>query len=660
MATNEAVSSDLVYLVNPPFGAIERPSIGLGLLQASARKGGFACRTRHANLAFAERLGLDLYYFFANVPTHLDLLGEWLFAGALFPETDIDSEDYLKRFIDGHMESNFQALKPGWDLMDTLRRTRTLATEFIDGLASEIVSARPRIVGCTSSFQQNCAALALLKRLRQLDASILTLMGGANCRGVMGYGLRRAFPWVDFVVSGEAELIFPDLLRALLQHGRAVNEQMLPGCIIGATRAAAPHHLQESAVVKDLDATPVPEYGDYFDQLSQSPLAQKITPGLLLETSRGCWRGKQRCTFCGLNGDALKYRRKSADRIVWEIQSACNRYQTRKVMYVDSTLEARLAEEVFPRLADHNEPFSLFFATRIMDKRQIELMVQGGVRWFQVGIESFHTRLLELMGKGSTVLENIQILRWAYELGIRASYVLLYGFPGEQDEWYGEMSQLIPLLSHLEPPRMLYPLRYDRFSAYHEEPQRFGLRLVPRRAYASVYPLAPDRIADIAYYFEDQNGSQLQLTGRPGFQALQAQWQQWYLAFYTSEPGRESTFLYVLPSPGSRQKMLYDTRLGAVETSALLSDLETLILACCDDICTLPQIEACCAQRGYDRGPQVSNALESLLRRKVLLRLKGSYLSLVVKLPRQVYPQFRDFPGGYYSPEKEPLPSSQK
>jgi ribosomal peptide maturation radical SAM protein 1 len=660
MARREAPSSGLVYLINPPFGAIERPNIGLGLLQASARESGFSCRTYHANLAFAERLGLDLYYFIANTPIYLDLLGEWLFSGALFPETDATSEDYLQRFINGDLESNLQALKPGYDLLETLRQSRKLATEFIDGLASEIVSAGPRIVGCTSSFQQNCAALALLKRVRQLDEAVLTLLGGSNCQGSMGHGLRRAFPWVDFVVSGEAEMIFPDLLRALLQHGRAVDEELLPQCVIGGTRALAPEHFPERAVVWNLDATPLPEYGDYFEQLSRSPLAKEITPGLLLETSRGCWRGKQRCTFCGLNGDALKYRRKTADRIVWEIESACNRYQIRKVMYVDSTLEARLAEEVFPRLADQNEPFSLFFATRIMDKRQIELMAQGGVRWFQVGIESFHTRLLELMGKGSTVLQNIQILRWAYELGIRASYVLLYGFPGEQDEWYVEMSQLIPLLSHLEPPRMLYPLRYDRFSAYHEEPQRFGLRLVPRRAYASVYPLAPDRIADIAYYFEDQNGSQLQLTGRPGFQALQAQWQQWYLAFYTSEPGRESTFLYVLPSPGSRQKMLYDTRLGAVETSALLSDLETLILACCDDMCTLPQIEACCAQRGYDRGPQVSNALESLLRRKVLLHLEGSYLSLVVKLPRQVYPQFRDFPGGYYSPEGEPLSSSQK
>lgn len=46
-----------------------------------------------------------------------------------------------------------------------------------------------------------------------------------------------------------------------------------------------------------------------------------------------------------------------------------------------------------------------------MDRRQLELLAQGGVRWIQVGIESFHPRLLELMGKGTNVFQNLQFLR---------------------------------------------------------------------------------------------------------------------------------------------------------------------------------------------------------------------------------------------------------
>lgn len=401
--------SATICLITPPFGAIEHPSISLGLLQASAKKAGLSCRTLNANLAFAGRIGLDLYFWFASSPNYLDFFGEWVFGGQLFPETEATSEEYFRRFISEELESTFKAVLPGRDLMETLRRTRSLAGEFIEQLAAEVVSSRSRVVGCTSSAQQTCASLALLKQVRRLDESVVTLLGGPNCEGPMGRGLRLAFPWADFVVSGEAEMIFPDLVQALLRHGRDVDEDLLPECVIGASRASAPAPRQENrSVVWDLDATAPPEYEDYFEQLSRSPLAAKIAPGLLLETSRGCWWGEHRCKFCGLNGLALKYRAKTADRVLEEIETLCSRYETWKIMFVDNNLDPRLAQAVLSRLADLPEPPCLFFETRVMDKGQLELMARGGVRWITVGIESFHPRLLAMMGKGTSMLENIQ------------------------------------------------------------------------------------------------------------------------------------------------------------------------------------------------------------------------------------------------------------
>ncbi|RJR43269.1 MAG: RiPP maturation radical SAM protein 1 [Deltaproteobacteria bacterium] len=645
-----------ICLINPPFGAIEHPSISLGLLQASAKRAGLSCRTLNANLAFAERLGLDLYFWFASSPNYLDFFGEWVFGGSLFPESETVSEEYFRRFISEELAGTFTAVLPGRDLAETLRGARKLAGKFIEQLAVEVLSTRPRVVGCTSSAQQTCASAALLKRVRQLDDSVVTLLGGPNCEGTMGRGLRRAFPWVDFVVSGEAELIFPDLVRTLLRHGRAVDEELLPECVIGASRAAAPAFSPETrSVVRDLDATAPPDYDDYFEELSHSPLAEKIAPGLLLETSRGCWWGENRCKFCGLNGLALKYRAKSAGRVLEEIETLCSRYKTRKIMFVDNNLDPQLAKAVLSRLADRPEQPSLFFETRVMDKSQLELMARGGVRWITVGIESFHPRLLALMGKGTSVLENIQVLRWAYELGIRVGYSMLYGFPGERDEWYGEMADLFPLLHHLEPPHRIWPMKYDRFSVYHEEPQRFGLRLAPRKSYAYVFPLPAGLLAEIAYFFDDENGSQRNAAGGPGFKQLQGKWQQWQNAFWSSEPGREQAFLYVLPSPGGPEKILYDTRACAVEAAVILTGLETRILECCDRVCTLPQIEEYCASGGSNAAA-VSKAIGHLLTRKALLHRSGSYLTLAVNPPRRAYLPVRDFPGGYYSPELRQSP----
>jgi magnesium-protoporphyrin IX monomethyl ester (oxidative) cyclase len=319
-------------------------------------------------------------------------------------------------------------------------------------------------------------------------------------------------------------------------------------------------------------------------------------------------------------------------------------------MFVDNTLEARLAKEVFPRLAELHKPLRIFFETRVIGKRQLELMAKGGISWLTVGIESFHSRLLDLMGKGTSMLENIQFLRWTYELGIRVIYSLLYGFPGDRDEWYGEMSDLLPLLHHLEPPFRVWPMRYDRFSEYHEKPQEFGLQLVPRNSYSYIYPLPTELINDIAYFFDDANGSQSKVTQGSGFKSLWEKWQQWQEAFWTSEPEREQSFLYLLPCLGSQETMLYDTRACTAETTIILTSLETRILEYCDQVRILEHIEQNCAPDGHGRDA-VSKAVETLIARKVLLQENGSYLSLTVKPPRRAYLPVKDFPGGYYSTE---------
>jgi magnesium-protoporphyrin IX monomethyl ester (oxidative) cyclase len=51
--------------------------------------------------------------------------------------------------------------------------------------------------------------LALLRIIKEKNPDIITLLGGANCEASMGQAAKRNFPWIDFVVSGEADLLFP-------------------------------------------------------------------------------------------------------------------------------------------------------------------------------------------------------------------------------------------------------------------------------------------------------------------------------------------------------------------------------------------------------------------------------------------------------------------
>ena len=88
----------------------------------------------------------------------------------------------------------------------------------------------------------------------------------------------------------------------------------------------------------------------------------------------------------------------------------------------------------------------------------------AGVSEIQPGIESFSDRVLELMRKGVSALQNIQLLKWCAELGVRPYWNVLWGFPGEPPEDYARMAEIVPLLTHLAPPIGFGGLRLDRFS----------------------------------------------------------------------------------------------------------------------------------------------------------------------------------------------------
>ena len=184
-------------------------------------------------------------------------------------------------------------------LVADLRAVRQAAAGFIDRAAERVLATGARIVGCTSTFEQQAASLALLRRVRELDPTVITLLGGANCEGVMGRTAHRSFPWVDYVVAGEADALIADLCRRILAEGREIPAGELPPGVYGpAHRDGGRTPLGEAPrpVFRDLDSLPVPDFDDYFRGLDGSPFAAAVRPGLPLETSRGCWWGERSAT----------------------------------------------------------------------------------------------------------------------------------------------------------------------------------------------------------------------------------------------------------------------------------------------------------------------------------------------------------------------------
>ena len=326
----------------------------------------------------------------------------------------------------------------------------------------------------------------------------------------------------------------------------------------------------------------------------------------------------------------MNYRSKSGPRVLAELESLASRYGLRSFQVVDNILDHSHLKTVIPALAEQSEPFEFFYETKSNLKRaQVEALARAGVRWIQPGIESLHDEILKLMDKGSTALMNLQLLQHAREFGVRVVWNFLVCFPGEQGEWYTEMANFLPLLHHLQPASGMAPVRYDRFSPYFKEPQRWGLQMEAARTYRAVYPLDHDEMQKFAYFFEDAPAAPNRpdrWLGSPERQSLFAALMVWKAAFWAELPpvlsmSEKEDGLHIL-----------DTRAVAVQRRYLLVGRTREIL-----------LECLTPQRFERPEPE----LQQLVDWKLVFPSGERYLSLPVRgsLPR--LPETWKFPGGY-------------
>lgn len=640
-----------VCLVSMPYGGLTAPSIALGALTAEARRTGLSACSVYASFWFAERIGLANYAVLSESAVPQDLLGEWTFAGAAFPGFEPDHAAFLEPRLE-RMRPLFSGVP---DLNEMIWSIRRQAAAFVDEAAQRVLALNPRIVGCSSTFQQHCASLALLRRIKELKPDVVTMIGGANCMGAMGVTTQRSFAWLDFVISGEADRIFPWLCHRILEKGPHIAHSELPPGISSKGCAAPDERRTEGHLavppIGDMDQLAVPDFDDYFQELRTFAYADFIRPGMPVETSRGCWWGqKHRCTFCGLFDTALIYRSKSPERVLSEFRSLAERHALTKFAVADLILDMKYFKTVLPHLtAEHGDPPYLFYyeTKANLSEEQVDLLRRAGVRWIQPGVESLHDDVLKLMDKGSTALGNVALLKYTLEHGVFVAWNLLAGFPGEQDEWYGQMADWLPLLVHLQAPSSMITIRYDRFSEYWEQKDRYGLNLVPFDAYGYVYPLAPADLAGLAYFFEDHdaNGRAVRQR-RPGTLRMEQAIRDWRKLRRPRVDGSGGPVLTLHEE--AERSIIVDTRPCALADRHVLEGLEHVTYrACRKPRLRSALVQELHAQTGGDDVNAAEKAIESLLTRKLLLQIGDRVLALATREPVRPFVPMTEFPAGF-------------
>jgi len=488
-----------VAFVSMPFAGIDTPSIQIGLLKSIAVASGFPVTNYHLSLDFARQIGVNQYAALSNHRGRL--FGEWLFSAAAFRER---SPQLNTRFLqDFEQDISTMLLELSECPVRCLNALREREVPlFLDYLMNAIPWGEFRVIGFSSCFQQNVASLALAARIKERYPWVCTLFGGANFDGDMGLELVRTMDCIDYAIAGEADEALPEFLFALCEENDPAE---VPGVLCRRGDRVIAH--PPRAPFNGLDDLPPPSYDDYFERAESLGMLDRTSRrnvGIPFESSRGCWWGqKHHCTFCGLNALGMAFRAKSAQRVLDELADLALRYRTFRFDAVDNIISMSHLENVLPRLAGDGVHYSLFYETKANLKReQLALLRDSGVRAIQPGIESLSSHVLELMHKGVTAIQNVNLLRWALYYKIRIVWNLIWGFPGETEEDYRVQAGLIPRLVHLQPPLSAARIWMERFSPIYFDRERFPARRIrAERSYAYVYPESVD-LDRVAYFFD--------------------------------------------------------------------------------------------------------------------------------------------------------------
>jgi ribosomal peptide maturation radical SAM protein 1 len=480
-----------IALLSLPFLSPQYPALGLTQIKARLKeifKESVDVRLLYLNHDFYRYFGSELYTIIGESGFAF-LLKEWVFRTEAFDHIKPNLDEYFRRFFPG--------IPTGSPMIALLKTKLVNLGAFIGQVISTYGLTSFDVIGVNAMFAV-VPGLAICRHVKKRNPRIITIMGGAAVFKDMGEVLIRHYPHLlDYVCCGPGLISFPRLIRAIMENNDPARDA-IDGIFSGTNSGKVGDVSEEFDINQDIPL----DYDDFFESFRRLQPGQAMQPIILMETSRGCsWRN---CTFCGLNKEGLKYRVKRPGTAVEEIDRYVKKYNCHIEM-VDNVMPRGYIKHVFPYLRVPEGKFLMYEVRGDYNEEEMKALNRARVKMIQPGIESLSTPVLELMNKGTTAFQCIDMLKLCVKYGILAGWNLLIGFPGMTAGMYEDLIAIIPRVAHLFPPGAMNPLRIDRFSAYWQNSEKYDLVLAPFTAYEYVYPFDRDVLAKIAYHFEDRN-----------------------------------------------------------------------------------------------------------------------------------------------------------
>ena len=294
--------------------------------------------------------------------------------------------------------------------------------DFPAWVAPRIAASGAEIYGFSSICSSYPLTLRIAEVVKRLNPGCTILLGGPQA-SVVDLATLTAFPFVDFILRGEAEQTLPLFLDEWAGTHRFSD---VPG--LSYRTPFGPVRNPDASVIDDLDELPLPAY-HLTGELEGASYA-------LLELGRGC---PFACTFCSTNDFfRRKFRVKSPARMLTEMRTIAERHGIRRFELIHDmfTVDRRRVIDFCRHLIDSGETFewSCSARTDCMDDEQLDVMAASGCVGIFFGVETGSKRMQRIIDKDLDPDRARVIVERADRLGIATTVSLITGFPEENGD----------------------------------------------------------------------------------------------------------------------------------------------------------------------------------------------------------------------------------
>jgi radical SAM superfamily enzyme YgiQ (UPF0313 family) len=313
-------------------------------------------------------------------------------------------------------------------------------------IAEVLLAQNPKIVGFGIYIWNVTPTTEVIAAIKRIRPSIKIILGGPE----VSYETEQQeiVQLADHVITGEADLKFAEVCRALLRRGSPEPQQSQNNENTAAVDSHAPSQAATLSHPKIIPAE-LPEFSQLtlpYDLYTDDDIAHRI---IYVEASRGC---PFTCEFC-LSSLDIPVRQVPLPALLEQLQRLMER-GVKQFKFVDRTfnLNVNSSKAILEFFLAHYQPGHFFHFEMIPDRlpealRAVIARFPAGSLQFEVGIQTFNQNVgaaIKRRQNYQKLEDNFHFLR--RETGVHIHADLIVGLPGETLESFANgFDQLIAL-----------------------------------------------------------------------------------------------------------------------------------------------------------------------------------------------------------------------